>query len=83
LRDLLFFTRRKKCPVCDKTQHITKESNWKRGVLGVPLPLVPITLNLFNVPWLWAGVITFLLIMVYFTFVPYQLEFTNEEQPLF
>src|SRR5690606_1618469 len=81
-RDLMFFTRRKKCPNCNEIQHITKESNWKISVIGVPLPFVPIIFNIFSVSWLWICVISFLLIMDYFIILPYQLRFTDEEQTL-
>ncbi len=79
----MFFTRRKKCPNCNKIQHITKESNWKIGVIGAPLPFVPIILNILSVPWLWICVISIPLIMNYFIILPYQLRFADEEQPLF
>ena len=61
--ELFFFTRRKQCPICNKIQHITKESDWKRGTMGVPLTLVPPILNILNIPWLWIGVITFILLL--------------------
>ncbi|MYL57578.1 hypothetical protein GLW20_08675 [Virgibacillus halodenitrificans] len=83
-RELLFLLDgRKKCPNCGERQYITTQSNWKLGVYGIPLPLIPFILNVFNVTWTLTGFITFLSLIVYLSFIPFKLEFTNNRQPLF
>lgn len=80
-KELSIFSRRKKCPQCGNFQYITTHSGWKIGAIGVVAAFLLIFIRIYSFYWsLFLGTLFFI---VFIAIVPYYIELTDEEQPLF
>ena len=83
-RELIFaINGLKKCPNCAERQYIKAKSSKKSGVIGLPILFIPTILNLFNLNWSIIAFVTFLFLIFFLALIPFQLEFTNDIEPLF
>lgn len=76
------FRFRLKCPHCGKRQYLTAMSKFRTSMFGlIPIIALPI-FELFNVSWWMIGVLMTPVLIVICIAIPYMIEVSNEDEPL-
>lgn len=76
------FQFRLKCPYCGKRQYLTAASKSRTSMFGlIPIIALPI-IGMFNFPWWGIGVLMTPVLIVIFIVLPYMIEVSNEDEPL-
>ncbi|MFC4560099.1 TIGR04104 family putative zinc finger protein [Virgibacillus kekensis] len=82
-REVIFFiSGRKKCPNCFNKQYTTTKSVRKMSLWGLPFSPLPWILTSF-LSWVWTWGILLIVFVIYLALMPFQAEFTHEQEPLF